>query len=311
MFFDDNRTNIEAAAAVGMQSVLVSDFDDLTQKIDRINARQGECQPALRISVSVMIKKNRFVLSPTFLDEPVPELERLATSGWQLNRPNLPEGNQQVRMGAIHEPLAEFVAQTIAAGDRPVSLAGDCCTAIGVLAGLQRAGVKPWLLWLDAHGDFNTPETTPSGFLGGMPLAMMVGKGDQSMPAAVGLQPLPEQRVVLADGRDLDPGERQLIQNTAMLHLTDVSDLLTWPLPDGPLYIHFDTDVVALEESPAHNYPAQGGPSVTMLESVFRRLAETGRVIAVSLSAWNPKIDQDRTSEMVSMFLLQALVGDV
>jgi len=257
-----------------------------------------------------MIKKNSYILSPTFLDEPVSELERLAASDWRLNRPSLPEGNRQVRMAVIHQALADFVAHTVAAGDRPVSLAGDCCTAIGVLAGLQRAGIEPWLLWLDAHGDFNTPETSPSGFLGGMPLAMMVGKGDQGMPDAVGMQWLPEQRVVLADGRDLDPEERQLIQASAMRHITDVSDLLTWPLPDGPLYIHFDTDVVALDESPAHNYPALGGPSVALLKKVFRRLAAADRVIAVSLSAWNPKVDRNRTSEKVSLSLLQTLVGD-
>ena len=255
--------------------------------------------------------KNRYVLTPTFLDQPVPALERIATPDWQINRPVLPEGDLQHRMNAIHEPLAGFVAQTITAGDRPVSLAGDCCTAIGVLAGLQRAGVDPWLLWLDAHGDFNTPETSPSGFLGGMPLAMMVGKGDLTMPQAVGLQALPENQIVLADGRDLDPEEQHLIQTSAMVHLSHFEDLLTYPLPERPLYVHFDTDVVALDESPAHNYPAQGGPSVALMETVFQRLAADKQVVAVSLSAWNPKQDQDGKSETVSMLLLRTLIGDV
>lgn len=256
-----------------------------------------------------MKKQNRFIVSPTFLDEPVPELERLAGPGWQINRPPLPHGDHQDRMSAIHRPLAEFVCQAIAAGERPVSLAGDCCTAIGFLAGLQRAGVKPWLLWLDAHGDFNTPETSPSGFLGGMPLAMMAGRGDQTMPLAVGLQAISEQRIILADGRDLDPEERQMIKTSTMRHVTDCEDLLTLPLPDGPLYVHFDTDVVALDESPAHNYPAQGGPSVALLEAVFDRLAESGRIVGVSLSAWSPKKDRDRTSETVSISLLGKLIG--
>ena len=255
--------------------------------------------------------KNRYVLTPTFLDQPVPELKQIAASDWEINQPDLPEGDLQQRMSTIHKPLADFVAQTITAGDRPVSLAGDCCTAIGVLAGLQRAGVDPWLLWLDAHGDFNTPETSPSGFLGGMPLAMMVGKGDLTMPLAVGLQALPENQVVLADGRDLDPEERHLIQTSAMVHLTHVEDLLSYPLPERPLYVHFDTDVVALNESPAHNYPAQGGPAVALMETVFRRLAADQQIIAVSLSAWNPKQDQDGKSETVSMFLLRTLIGDV
>lgn len=258
-----------------------------------------------------MKKQNRFIVSPTFLDEPVPELERLAASGWQINRPALPHGDQQVRLSAIHRPLTEFVSQAITAGERPVSLAGDCCTAIGFLAGLQRAGIKPWMLWLDAHGDFNTPETSPSGFLGGMPLAMMTGRGDQTMPLAVGLQAFPEQRIVLADGRDLDPEERQMIQASAMRHVTDCEDLLRLPLPDRPLYVHFDTDVVALDESPAHNYPAHGGPSVALLSAVFDRLAASEQVVAVSLSAWNPKLDHDRTSETISMALLDKLIGRV
>ena len=256
------------------------------------------------------IKRNRYILSPTFLDELVPELLRLASSDWVINRPVLPGGDRKARMGAIHRPLADWVARAIAAGERPVSLAGDCCTAIGVLAGIQRAGINPCLIWLDAHGDFNTPETSPSGFLGGMPLAMIVGKGDQTLPEAVGLRNLPEERVILADGRDLDPEERRLVQSSAMQHLAAGEELLTCQLPAGPLFVHFDTDVVALDESPAHNFPAPGGPSVAVMTAVFDRLAATGRVIAVSLSAWNPKIDRERISETVSLFLLRKLVGD-
>ena len=255
--------------------------------------------------------KNRYILTPYFLDQPVPELEPIVASGWEINQPDLPKGDLQQRLGAIHKPLADFVSQTITAGGRPISLAGDCCTAIGVLAGLQRAGVDPWILWLDAHGDFNTPETSPSGFLGGMPLAMMVGKGDLTMPTAVGLQMLPENRVVLADGRDLDPEEQHMIQASDMVHLSNVDSLLTYPLPKGPWYVHFDTDVVALDESPAHNYPAPGGPSVALMEQVFRRLAADSQIVAVSLSAWNAKQDQDGKSATVSMFLLRTLIGDV
>jgi arginase len=135
---------------------------------------------------------NHFILTPFVLDQPSPDLEILAQSGWTINRPNLSDGNLQYRLSALHQPLADLVAQTVASGHRPVSIAGDCCTAIGVLAGLQRAGQDPTLIWLDAHGDFNTWETTSSGFLGGMPLAMVVGRGEQTRVNAVGLRPLPE-----------------------------------------------------------------------------------------------------------------------
>ena len=77
----------------------------------------------------------------------------------------------------------------------------------------------------------------------------------------------------------------------------------------GPIYVHFDTDVVALHESPAHNYPAPGGPSASVMQAVFHRLAQSGQVVAVSLSAWNPELDQDKRSADVSVALLRTLVG--
>jgi arginase len=252
---------------------------------------------------------NRVILSPSFLDEAVPELKYLAKSDWIINNPALPDGKKQNRISTIHKPLADFVSKAIFADARPVSIAGDCCTAIGVLAGLQYAGINPALIWFDAHGDFNTWETTPSGFLGGMPLAMIVGRGDQSMPEAVNLNALPENQVILTDARDLDPGERKLVNESAIVLLTNVEALLKHPLPVGPIYIHFDTDVVSLRESPAHNYPAQGGPSSSVMQSVFSRLAQSQRVIAVSVSSWNPKLDKDQKSENISMSLLQTLIG--
>jgi arginase len=254
---------------------------------------------------------NQILLTPLFLDEPVAGLEDLAAPGWSVNRPALPDGDRLSRLGVVHEAIADWVQRTLANGERPVSIAGDCCTAIGVLAGLQRGGVDPTLIWFDAHGDFNTPATTPSGFLGGMPLAMIAGRGDLTLPAAVGLAILPERKILLTDGRDLDPPERAALNQSAVVHRDDPADLLTCDLPAGPLYIHFDVDVVALNESPAQNYPAGGGPSAAVLHTVFERLAATQRVAAVSMSTWNPAFDPDGRSRATSMALLQTLVGNL
>jgi len=144
-----------------------------------------------------------------------------------------------------------------------------------------------------------------------MPLAMIVGKGEQTMPEAVGLRALPESQVILTDARDLDSGERELIAESKVIHINKSETLLEHPLPDGPVYVHFDTDVVSLKESPAQNYPAQGGPSATIIKTVFSQLAQSGQVIAVSLSSWSPELDKDKKSEKVSMSLLQTLVGHV
>ena len=253
--------------------------------------------------------KNNFILTPYFLDEAEVGLEPLATSNWQVNRPLLPPGSQQERMSALYQPLRDFVAAKARRGERPVSVAGDCCTTIAVLAGLQQAGLSPTLIWLDAHGDFNTWETTPSGFLGGMPLAMLVGRGEQTLVTGVGLEPLPEAQVILSDARDLDPGEREAVTASGVRHLPRVEELMAYDLPAGPLYVHFDSDVISLEEVPAMNYPAPGGPSVATLQRVFDRLARSGRVAAVSVSAWAPRLDEDGRSRHITMQLLQKLVG--
>lgn len=253
--------------------------------------------------------KNQFILTPYFIDEYWPELEDLAQEDWVLNKVDLSQGEQQSRMSLLHEPLAAFVHEAVIRGDRPVSIAGDCCTTIGVLAGLQRAEIDPTLIWFDAHGDFNTWETTPSGFLGGMPLAMLVGRGDQQMPNAVGLKPLPEQKVILTDGRDLDPGEKVAVEGSTINQVPDVRWLPRDDLPEGPLYVHFDVDVLNPVAAPAMNYLAPGGPTESEMEQVFRFLAQTGQVSSVSVSSWNPRMDPDGTSREVCMGLVDILLG--
>jgi arginase len=252
---------------------------------------------------------DRTILTPYYLDDFLPGLENLLQTDWKLNAPTLPEGDRQERMATLYEDLAGMVEKTIRNKERPVSIAGDCCTTIGVLAGLQRAGLDPYLIWFDAHGDFNTWETTPSGFLGGMPLAMLVGRGEQRMPQAVGLRNLPEELVILSDARDLDPGEKVLLSDSNVQHLSEVKDVLEFPLPDGPLYVHFDTDVIDPVDAPAMNYLAPGGPRADELKVVFQHLAKSGRVAAVSLSSWNPELDEGSRTQNVCMEALISLLG--
>ena len=187
--------------------------------------------------------------------------------------------------------------------------AGDCLAAIGVLAGLQRAGIDPSLIWFDAHGDFHTWETTRSGFLGGMPLAMIVGRGEQTIVDGVGLAPLDERRVVLVGARDLDPGEDEAVAASALTVVPSVTDLIRWDLPPGALHVHVDLDIVDPREMPAHNYPAPGGPTLRDMEAVLARLAATGRVAAVSFSTWNPALPGADRAAAAGAALATAILG--
>jgi arginase len=212
-------------------------------------------------------------------------------------------------MVTLYRPLAQAVHKAVTNGQRPVSVAGDCCTTIGVLAGLQQSGMAPTLIWFDAHGDFNTWETSPSGFLGGMPLAMIVGRGEQRLVEGAGQTPLRELQVILTDARDLDPEEKRAVEESGVLHLPEVTMLLERPLPPGPIYVHFDVDVINAAEAPAMNYPAEGGPTVHELQGVFETLSASGQIEAVSVSSWNPELDEDGRTQRVVMALLDHLLS--
>jgi arginase len=253
--------------------------------------------------------KTQYILTPYYLDQHVPGLSELAQPDWVVNKQDLPDDDKQSKMSILYKELARDVHKAVDAGALPVSIAGDCCTAIGVMAGLQRARIKPLFIWFDAHGDFNTWETTPSGFLGGMPLAMIAGLGDQTMPNAVDLQTVEQENIILTDGRDLDPGERELVQGSNILHMEDPMDLLEYDFQDRAIYAHFDTDIVNPIDAPAMNYVAEGGPRAEELAKVFRHLAQTGLVKAISVSSWNPELDEDGQTKETIINLLQEFVS--
>src|SRR5680860_578153 len=212
--------------------------------------------------------------------------------------PEVPHGSPQQRMAVLYRALANEVATT----KRPLVYAGDCLATIGVLAGLQRRGVSPTIIWFDAHGDFHTWETTPSRFLGGMPLAMLVGRGEQTIMIGAGATPIQEHDAIVVDGRDLDAGEP--VSESAVSHVD--LDRLGGAIPaEGPLYVHIDVDVVDPADMPAVNYPSPGGPSLDAVAASLESLASTGRVVAWSVSSWNPALE----GATIAVAATETLVG--
>jgi arginase len=254
---------------------------------------------------------DRWLVTPFSLDRPAPELLGLASTGAWVNRAALPDGPTLQRLTALHEPLAAAVQAAVTAGERPVSIAGDCCAAIPVLTGLQRAGLAPRLLWLDAHGDFNTPATSPSGFLGGMPLAMLVGRGDTTLLRALGTRPLAEADVLLCDARDLDPEEGRALAGSAVRHCRSLEAVMAESVADRPLHVHLDVDVLSLEDAPAMRYPVPGGPRVRALQAFGRQLASRGVPISVSVTTWAFDRDADGRTATACLQALAGLLGQV
>lgn len=254
--------------------------------------------------------ENAWIVTPYFFDRPDPALTEAvpAAQPYLLNAPRAVADRSPAALGQLHRPIAAFVRDHAARGARPVSVAGDCGASLPVMAGLQQAGLAPVLVWLDAHGDFNTPQTSPSGFLGGMPLAMMVGRGDPALARESGLRALPEADVWLVDARDLDPLEAEAVAGSG-LHRGSVRDLRHLVF-DRPVHLHIDNDIVDAREVPANNYPVPGGPSLDQTCRALAGFKAANRIAAVSFSGWNGRLEgAGRTARACARLLRAALDG--
>ena len=194
----------------------------------------------------------------------------------------------------VYSGLADAVAAT-GEGDELTVVSGDCVTALAVLAGLQRRGGDPALIWFDAHGDFHTEATTASGYLGGLPLAKAVGRGDLALPLALGLSSVAESRVLLVDARDLThPRSTPWLSRTCSM--SSSTNLTPAVMPKGPIHLHVDLDILDPGELRGLRFPAPGGPSLAALAAGVRTVAESRPLAGMSIAAtWHPDHADERS----------------
>jgi arginase len=209
--------------------------------------------------------------------------------------------------------VAERVGEAAATGAFPLALAGNCMTSIGVVAGLDRdVGV----VWLDAHADFNTPETTTSGFADGMGLSILTGTGWGAMRATVpGYRPVAEANVALVGIRDVDPAEKERLERSpvAVIEPQDVGaagtvvDRLRARVSD--VYFHLDLDALDPSEGRANAFAVDGGLRADDVELVVRRIAERLRIRAASVTAYDPAADAGARIPPTALRLARSIVA--
>ncbi|WP_279579213.1 arginase family protein [Fodinicola feengrottensis] len=198
------------------------------------------------------------IVSPWHLDEHIPAFP-IPANTTQVVRPTLSPGPVPVRMSLLHQATVDAVTRTA----RPLVLSGDCPTARAVVAGLQRRQPDLAVLWLDAHGDFNTPAISTSGYLGGMAIAMLTGRTPELFDDALGLRPVAETSVVLADARDLDPAERDALAASQVRRVPADPAAITAALGElgrTPVHVHLDVDVIDSSQLPDLRFPSGPGP---------------------------------------------------
>lgn len=218
------------------------------------------------------------VAVPFHLDEHLPDLE-LPLPADLVIAPDLPSAGAWERMAVLYDEVAAAVATSTTP---LVVVSGDCTTSLGVVAGLQRAGTDAALVWFDAHGDLQTPETSASGYLGGMPVRQLLGGADRTVADRIGLRAVREQDVVLVDARDLDPPEAEFLAGSAVRRVP--VDRVAEVLPAGPVYLHLDLDVVDPRDVPGLLFPAPHGPRLPAVAAAVRTVLTSCAVAAVGLA---------------------------
>lgn len=202
-------------------------------------------------------------------------------------------------------------------GGFPLVLAGNCITSLGVLASLPPG---TGVVWLDAHGDVNTPETTRSGFLDGMSLATVMGRCWQGMAAAVhDFAPVPEEHVLHVGARDLDPAEAEYLERSRLVVLPPDAardeDELAAAVEQlaarvQQVYLHVDLDVHDPSEGVANPFPAPGGLTADEVRDVVRAVAARVPIAAAAITAYDPTCDADGRMLEVGLKLME-LIAEV
>lgn len=219
------------------------------------------------------------------------------------------------------ERVAELVSQAAEDGFMPLVLGGDHSVALGTLGGLARARGPGGVLWLDAHGDLNRPDTSPSGNVHGMPLAAALGlAGPEFESPAFRLPAVEPSRLALVGVRSLDKAERELISELDA-HVYTMSDLdkrgvepvmreaLEHVAGDGFVHVSLDLDVLEPEVAPGVGTPVRGGLYYREAHLAMELIAESGLASSLEVVEVNPILDRENETAKLAVELVASALG--
>ncbi len=221
------------------------------------------------------------------------------------------------------ELLATAVEKAVRAGHFPLVIGGDHSVAIGTLGGVALVEPRQGLLWIDAHADSNTPETSPSGNIHGMPVAVILGDGPASLVNVAGVNPKAlEDHTVLLGLRSVDREEAERVRDSKMTYFTMhdvdqrgvaalIEEAVAVLTADGVERVHlsFDADAIDPREAPGTGTPVRGGFSYRESHLMMELLAEADIITSADFSEVNPVLDEhNKTAELI-VHLISSLAG--
>ncbi len=264
---------------------------------------------------------------------------RLASLGYELEdlgnvsvaqQESTPSGPQNAKylpqIAKTCTKLAEMVENVLATGNFPLVLGGDHSVATGTVSGVsdlfRKRGQKIGLIWIDAHADMNTPESSPSGNVHGMPLACCVGQGPRELTEIFGYAPKVEgTNVVLIGIRDVDRREREIIREAGVTTFT-MRDIDERGLPNvmeraiaiansgtSGFHLSLDMDVVDPDEAPGVGTPVRGGMTYREAHLAMETICDCSRMVSMEVVEVNPVLDEANRTALLAVELVMSAMG--
>ncbi|HEX8092077.1 MAG TPA: arginase [Blastocatellia bacterium] len=230
------------------------------------------------------------------------------------------------QIAAASEELAAMVETALEEGAMPVILGGDHSIAIGSVAGVasfrRKRNERVGIIWLDAHADTNTPDTTPSGNIHGMPLAVLLGYGAKELTHVGGFAPkvLPQNTAIIG-ARSVDPGERELLKNLniRVFTMTEVDERGMAKVIEeaveiasgntAGIHVTMDMDFIDPFYAPGVGTPERGGATYRESHFAMEKIADSGRVLSVELTEVNPLYDTANQTALLGVEMILSALG--
>jgi arginase len=229
-------------------------------------------------------------------------------------------------IAAVSQAVAQAVEEALEAGTVAITIGGDHSLAIGSIAGVssyyRKRKEEFGLVWFDAHGDINTPATSPSGNVHGMPFAISLGQGDESLVNLNGFSPkVQAKRCSLIGIRDLDQAETDLVRDSGVLPFTmrDVDEQGIKKITEQALqsiggdihglHVSFDLDVIDPDVAPGVSTDSRGGFTYRESHFALELLADTKMVRSIDIVELNPTLDIKNRTAQLAVDLVQSALG--